>query len=164
MRIVKRYSGKTKRYHSPSATQALISLALLRIKDVTTRDTTDLHAKIRLLRVYEHLPSAIHYWAEYPNRILYLNVVYTKPPKQNTDNKSTGGEDEDTEMPAASEVDAPGSPILALKRFFEPEWAPIAQDLRILTEKSLLDVVEDMKYYVRENDLLKHTGVRLRQR
>lgn len=90
MSIAKTYSKRTLRYHSPTATQSLISLALMRIKQVTTRDCINVHTNIRTFRVYKHLPTAIHYYKDYPNQILCFNVIYTKPVKKDTDDKSTG--------------------------------------------------------------------------
>ncbi|KAM0450301.1 hypothetical protein ACHAPV_003969 [Trichoderma viride] len=139
MTLVDKYTRQTEQFHTPTATQVLISLALLRVKEVTTKGSTDLHANIRKLHIYEHLPTAIHYWDEYRNRIICFDVAYVKTAE---DKKKDEGDrkkeeeqqkhkDEDTEMPDVSEMDTLTSLTLSLKRFAKPNWAPLTRDLHI---------------------------------
>ncbi|KAM0256812.1 hypothetical protein ACHAQJ_004764 [Trichoderma viride] len=67
---VAEHTEETGLYHTPTATQIIVSMTLMKVKGMTTKDDGGLHASLRKYQMYDFAVSAIHYWDRYPKQIL----------------------------------------------------------------------------------------------
>ncbi|KAL6901432.1 hypothetical protein GGI43DRAFT_403022 [Trichoderma evansii] len=73
MGLVAKHTEEKKLYHSPTATQVVVSMALVKTRQVNTKDDGTLHNSIRKYRVYDLALSTIHHYERYPNQIGSFN-------------------------------------------------------------------------------------------
>ncbi|PTB40679.1 hypothetical protein M441DRAFT_58169 [Trichoderma asperellum CBS 433.97] len=127
MTLVTQYTNEKQQYHSPTATQTLLAIILLKIRAVTSRDDGGLQNTMIKYRVFDHALSAIHYYKQYPNQILRFDqdFIQTQDPDGTTPNQTISATDKAQNQP---------SPTLSLQRTGQKNAINLLRNLRRLDE------------------------------
>ncbi|UKZ67388.1 uncharacterized protein TrAtP1_008549 [Trichoderma atroviride] len=97
---------------------------------IATKDSADLHTKLREFRVYEYylpLATSVHHRANHSNQILCFNMAYenndgndeNKSGKASASTEQNQNSGDDTHMTDISDEEPPSSPTLNLKQFYD---------------------------------------------